>query len=212
MTARRTLVKVCGLTHRDDAAHAAACGADWLGFVIAAGGPREIEPERMAEILDSIPGAVGVAVVANARPDEALALATRAGAARLQLHRTSARDWPDDFPVPCAFVAGVDHDGQLHGELAPEPHLIQLDTADPMRMGGTGRAFAWDRARALVGSRPFVLAGGLDDTNVAEAIATAAPMGVDASSRLEREPGRKDPDKVRRFVAAVRRTDESDFR
>lgn len=208
MSRARTIVKVCGLTNREDAAHALACDADWLGFVVAAGGPREIPPERMAEILAALPGATGVAVVAGADPDRALEIARRSGAARLQLHRTSARDWPADFPLPCAFVAGVDGEGRLHGEIPPEPHLAQLDTAHPTLTGGTGRTFAWDAARRLVGSRPFVLAGGLDGTNVAAAILAASPFAVDASSRLESEPGRKDPDQVRRFVAAVREADE----
>lgn len=208
MSLPRTIVKVCGLTNRDDAAHALACGADWLGFVVAAGGPREIAPERMAEILAALPGAIGVAIVADADPAGALAIARRAGASRLQLHRTRSRDWPADFPVPCAFVAGVDGEGRLHGEIAPEPHLVHLDTAHPTLTGGTGRTFAWDAARRLVGERAFALAGGLDELNVAAAITAAAPFAVDASSRLEREPGRKDPDKVRRFVAAVREIDE----
>ncbi len=211
MRSRRTIVKVCGLTRAEDAAWALACGADWLGFIVAAGGPREIGAEGMAAIVDALPaGATGVAVLAGVNPDQALALGRSAKAARLQLHHCDPAAWPADFPLPCAFVTGVDAEGRTHGALAPEPHLAQLDTALGARTGGTGRTFPWARARALCGDRPFVLAGGLGPDNVAEAIAVAAPFGVDASSRLERAPGIKDQDQVRRFVAAVRECDARD--
>jgi len=209
---RRTIVKVCGLTRLEDAAWAMECGADWLGFIVAAGGPREIGAERMAGILAALPGAVGVAVIADAGPERALELARASGAARLQLHRADPAAWPADFPVPCAFVTGIDPSGAARGPLAPPPHLIQLDTAHERFMGGTGRTFPWERARQLCGDRPFVLAGGLDGDNVAAAIAATAPFGVDAASRLESAPGVKDRDKVRRFVAAVRECDERSVR
>jgi phosphoribosylanthranilate isomerase len=202
-----TVVKVCGLTRLEDARDALAAGADWLGFIVAAGGPREIGAERMAAIVESVPGAVGVAVMARVDPATALALGRRAGARRLQLHQVDPSDWPADFPIPCAFVASVDGDGRLHGTLASPPHLIQLDTADPTRTGGTGRTFPWEHARRLVGGRPFVLAGGLGPDNVASAIRIASPFGVDAASRLEISPGIKDPARVRAFVAAVRAAD-----
>ena len=205
---RRTIVKVCGLTRADDAAWALECGADWLGFIVAAGGPREIGAAGMAAIMAGLPGAVGVAVVADATPEQALDLARKSGASRLQLHRTDPAGWPADFPLPCAFVTGIDASGAVHGAIAPPPHLVHLDTASGTVTGGTGRTFPWKRAREICPGRPFMLAGGLDGDNVASAIATASPFGVDAASRLEGAPGSKDRDKVRRFVAAVRECDE----
>ena len=204
----RTIVKVCGLTRHEDAAHAVAVGADWLGFIVNAGGPRQVDASGMAAILARLPGAIGVAVLASVTPAEALALARESGAARLQLHRVDPAAWPLDYPIPCAFVVGVDAEGKLHGSLAPQPHLVHLDTAHPTLTGGTGLTFPWDGAPALVGSRPFVLAGGLHAGNVAQAIETARPYAVDAASKLEASVGIKDPDKVRRFIAAVRESDE----
>jgi phosphoribosylanthranilate isomerase len=202
-----TVVKVCGLTRLEDAEAALAAGADWLGFIVAAGGPREIGAEGMAAIVERIPSAIGVAVMARLDPAAALELGRRAGAKRLQLHQVDPAGWPPDFPLPCAFVAAVDGEGHLHGTLASPPHLIQLDTADATRTGGTGRTFPWKRARGLTGGRPFVLAGGLGPDNVAAAIRIASPYGVDAASRLESAVGIKDPERVKAFVAAVRAAD-----
>jgi phosphoribosylanthranilate isomerase len=205
--ARRTIVKVCGLTNLEDTALALASGADWIGFVVGAESARAVDPLRAADIVASLGRGVAVAVVAGAGPDEALALARRAGAARLQLHRVDPASWPADFPLPCAFASGVDAEGRLRGPLPAEPHLVLLDTAHETLAGGTGTTFPWPAARELAGRRAVMLAGGLDDANVREALAAARPFGVDASSRLERAPGLKDHDKVRRFVAAVRESD-----
>ena len=201
--ARRTIVKVCGITRREDAQLALECGADWLGFIVAAGGPREIGAEAMARIMAALPGATGVAVLAEVTPDEALELGTLARATRLQIHRVDPSGWPADFPLPCAFVTGVDADGLARGPLAGEPHLIHLDTAHATLTGGTGRTFPWAAARTLSAGRDFLLAGGLDGTNVAAAIAAAGPLGVDACSRLESGVGRKDAARVRAFVEAA---------
>ena len=82
-----------------------------------------------------------------------------------------------------------------------------LDAADPERVGGTGRRIPWDTARVVAATRDVLLAGGLDGESVREALERVGPFGVDASSGLESSPGLKDPDKVRRFVAAVRAFD-----
>jgi phosphoribosylanthranilate isomerase len=205
--ARRTIVKVCGLTNFEDAGLALSAGADWLGFIVRAESPRLIDPSRAADIVSGLGRGVTVAVLVGVGPDEALAAATLARASRVQLHRVDPATWPADFPLPCAFVASVDEHGALHGAIPPEPHLVLLDTAHATLEGGTGRTFPWAAAGALAARRDVMLAGGLDGDNVGEAIAAARPFGVDASSRLERAPGLKDHDKVRRFIAAVRARD-----
>jgi phosphoribosylanthranilate isomerase len=116
--------------------------------------------------------------------------------------------WPRDFPLPVAFAVPVAEDGSLTEPLPPESNLVLLDTSDPRRAGGTGRAFPWESARVVAATRPMLLAGGLDPSNVEEALDRVGPFGVDACSRLESEPGLKDAEAVRRFVAAVRRFDE----
>jgi phosphoribosylanthranilate isomerase len=204
----RTIVKVCGLARAEDAAWALQCGADWLGFIVRGDSPRLLAPERAAAIAGALPSAVAVAVMVGVSPEEALALARRARASRGPLHAVEPGGWPVDFPLPCAFAVGVGEDGALAGALPPMPHLVMFDTAHPTLAGGTGRSFPWTAVRELASNRPVLLAGGLDGGNVSEAIAAVRPFGVDASSRLESAPGIKDPEKVRRFVAAVRESDE----
>ena len=205
----RTLVKVCGLTRLEDARAALDAGADWLGFIVHGDSPRRITPERAAEIAAALPGATAVAVMVAVAPAEALDLARRAGARRVQIHRAPP-GWPVDFPLPAAIVVPVTRDGRLTSA-APDPrHLLMLDTANAGLAGGTGETFAWEGAVAVARERPVLLAGGLGPENVAAAIACLRPFGVDASSRLESAPGIKDHARLRSFIAAVRETDRRD--
>jgi phosphoribosylanthranilate isomerase len=207
---RRTLVKICGLTRLEDAKWALECGADWLGFIVRTDGPRRIEPDRVAAIVDELAGSVkgarwqAVAVMAGAGANEALALAQRCHAHRVQLHGSDAARWPAEFPLPCAFAVGVTPEGVLLADEPPARHLLMLDTSVAGHEGGTGRTWPWAVAHSIAERRDVLLAGGLHAENVAEAIHTLRPFGVDAASRLESRPGVKDPERVRRFVEAVR--------
>jgi phosphoribosylanthranilate isomerase len=204
---RRTRVKICGLTRLEDARAALDAGADWLGFIVAGESPRRIEPAAAGAIVGALPGATAVAVMVAVTPDQALRLARSAGAARVQLHRTDPAGWPADFPLPVTFVVPVRADGRLQAPLPPDHSLLMLDAHDPVLAGGTGATLPWATAATLAASRDLVLAGGLDPDNVERAIEQVRPWAVDASSRLERAPGLKDHERVRRFVAAVRRAD-----
>jgi phosphoribosylanthranilate isomerase len=201
---RRLVVKVCGLTHADDAMWALGCGADWLGFVVRGESPRRIEPEQAAAIVQAAGGGVPVAVMVDVTPEQALDLARRARCERVQLHRVSPAAWPPDFPLPCAFVLGVTRAGEVVGEEPAPGHLVVLDTAMPDKAGGTGMVWPWDAARPLAQRRNVMLAGGLSGENVGDAIRVVRPWGVDASSALEASPGRKDPEGVRRYIEAAR--------
>jgi len=205
--ARRTVVKVCGLTRLADARAALDAGADWLGFVLWPRSPRAVDPDRAAAIVAALDRGVMVAVMVAPEPEQAAALATRIGATRVQLHRVDPLAWPSDFPFPVAFAVPVDDDGALTTALPPPGPLVMLDAADLERVGGTGRRISWDTARVVAATRDVLLAGGLDADSVGAALERVGPFGVDASSGLESSPGVKDPDKVRRFVAAVRAYD-----
>ena len=205
--ALHTVVKVCGLTRLDDARAALEAGADWLGFVVRGDSPRRIEPALAADIIAGLPGATAVAVMVAPEPGEALAVARRIGATRVQLHRVDPVRWPQDFPLPLAFAVPVALDGRIAGPLPPPHALLLLDAAHDTMAGGTGRAFPWEAAVPLAAIRPVMLAGGLGADNVAAAIERVRPFGVDVSSRLEISPGLKDHELVRHFVIAVRAYD-----
>jgi phosphoribosylanthranilate isomerase len=204
---RRTIVKVCGITRPEDARAAVAAGADWLGFILWEGSPRNIAPERVRAMSEAHESAVTVAVMVAPTPDQALRAAALAGADRVQLHRVDPATWPADFPLPVTFAIPVAQDGSLGAPLPALDHLVLLDTAHPKLPGGTGERFPWETARVVAATRSVLLSGGLDAECVAEAIERVQPFGVDACSRLERAPGIKDPEKVRRFVLAVRASD-----
>jgi phosphoribosylanthranilate isomerase len=205
--ARRTVVKVCGITRLEDARAALAAGADWLGFLVHGESPRHLGASVAADIIGALPQATAVAVMVAPGPEEALALARRIGARRLQLHQVDPAAWPEGFPLPVAFAVPVTAEGRLAARLPAPNDLVLLDTAHETKSGGTGQSFPWDSAVALAARRPVMLAGGLGPDNVAAAIERVRPFGVDASSRLEASPGIKDHDLVRRFVAAVRAQD-----
>jgi phosphoribosylanthranilate isomerase len=205
---RRTVVKVCGITRVEDARAALEAGADWLGVVLQGESPRRIDADRARAIASAVDGAVIVAVLVAPTAREAQTLAERAAARRVQLHGVDPFAWPADFPIPVTVGVCIAEDGSLVDPLPPERHLVLLDTADARLAGGTGRTFPWETARVVAATRPVLLAGGLDGDNVAEALETVRPFGVDASSHLESAPGVKDPERVRRFVSAVRDCDE----
>jgi phosphoribosylanthranilate isomerase len=202
----RTIVKICGITDLEDARAAVADGADWLGFVIYEPSPRHVEPDRAAEIIAAVPGVTAVAVMVATPPDLALAIARRIGAARIQMHRPPP-GWPLGFPIPTTMVVPISADGALTTPLPDARHLVMLDTAHAELAGGTGETFPWASARAVARDRDVLLAGGLSPANVGEAVQRVRPFGVDASSSLERSPGRKDHAAVRLFIEAVRATD-----
>lgn len=205
--ARHTVVKVCGITRLEDARAALDAGADWLGFIVHGQSPRFLDASLAADIIGALPQATAVAVMVGPGPDEALALARRIGARRLQLHQVDPAGWPEGFPLPVAFSVLVTAEGRLTARLPAAHDLVLLDTAHEIKSGGTGQSFPWDSAVALAARRPVMLAGGLGPDNVAAAIERVRPFGVDASSRLEASPRIKDHDLVRRFVTAVRAQD-----
>jgi phosphoribosylanthranilate isomerase len=195
-----TLIKICGITTLDDALAACDAGADALGFNFWPHSPRYVEPERAARIIERLPGnvlAVGVFVDEPAERIEEIAAA--AGIEIAQLHGGCGvprlRWWQ-------ALEAGPEL-GRRMEQCEAEAFLV--DTPAGAQRGGTGRTFDWQLVRGL--PRRIVLAGGLGPENVKEAIAAARPWGVDACSRLESAPGRKDAARVRQFVRAVRESE-----
>ena len=205
-----TRVKICGITNIEDALHAEACGADALGFVFAES-PRRIDAARAGEIIARLgPFITPVGVFVDPTEDE-VSGAAESGIRIAQIHgAVGGENSPLLHVLPTIRALQV-RDAQSLAPIpafCPRPKAVLLDAYWEGLEGGTGKTFDWELAASA--SRfgiPIVLAGGLDEENVSEAIARVRPYGVDASSRLEASPGRKDPSKVERFIRAVRRCD-----
>ena len=212
-----TRVKVCGLTNLQDALIAVEAGADLLGFIFYPPSPRSVTSERARTIAEAVRDAgfpvrlVGVFV--DESPDDVRKTVSRCGLDYAQLHGaespgTVAALVDDGIAVIKAFRV---RDGVSPGEMARyRATAYLLDAYVAGKPGGTGRTFDWQLAVRAAGQFPVLLAGGLTPDNVAQAVRTVRPWGVDVASSVEAAPGRKDPDQVRRFVAAVRRAAEGD--
>ena len=212
-----TEIKFCGITDLDDAQRALAAGAWAIGLIFWPGSPRRCEFDTAAEIAGAVKRRVEVAgVFVNATLDHVAATAETVGLTMLQLHG-------DEGPAYCAEAARRTGckvikaarvrsraDVQALASFHTDYHL--LDSYSAAVPGGTGETFSWELARAdgvrprLPRNRriPMILSGGLNPDNVAEAIAAVRPFAVDVASGVELAPGRKDPEKLQAFAAAVR--------
>jgi phosphoribosylanthranilate isomerase len=186
------MIKICGITNREDALAAVDAGATALGFNFYSKSPRYLSPEMAADIGADLP-VLKVGVFVDC-PD-ASAVAARAGVDVIQLHGSeSPEEVPAGLRVWKAFRVTPEWDASVLALYRVEAFL--LDGATP----GSGEAFDW---RLASGLRNIILAGGLGADNIADAIRRVRPWGVDACSRLERAPGLKDYEKMRRFVRAA---------
>ncbi|MET0663463.1 MAG: phosphoribosylanthranilate isomerase [Ilumatobacteraceae bacterium] len=195
-------VKICGITNEDDALLAVAMGADAVGFVFAPS-PRQIAPQVAYDITRRLPPEIlTVGVFRTELPARVVDLAHKSGVKAVQLHgRETAEQcievakqirWvikafgSDDENLPRADQFGTD--------------LILLDAPSP----GSGKVFDWSLAGDAPDSVRLILAGGLTPENVAAAVGEVQPWGVDVSSGVEREPGKKDALAVKRFIENAR--------
>jgi len=202
------IVKVCGVTDPDIAEVAIDAGADWIGIVIVPASPRHADDAAARRVVDAVGGRVdliGVLVSPTAADCDDVADRYRLDA--VQVHGSVDASLVTRCAVPVirainprtrteAFTLDWWPSGLIHLDGRPE-HPGALP-------GGTGRAVPPAWAAEVSRHRPIVLAGGLSADNVGMAIATVAPLGVDASSALESAPGVKDPALVRDFVLAAR--------
>jgi len=198
-------VKICGLTNLEDTRHAWRSGADLLGFVLVPGTPRYVTPEIATALVRALRnegcGALMVGLFAHEPPSVVRAIVAECGFDLVQLHGDPSPAEVVDLGVP-ALIANRVRDAVDWASLAAyQAWAYVLDGHDPARMGGTGKTWDWN----LAADRPegfgrTLIAGGLTPDNVAEAIRLARPWGVDVSSGVESAPGRKDPERVARFI------------
>ncbi len=198
-------IKICGLTNLEDAEVALAAGADFLGFVLYARSPRAVSVEALASIVRDLgEGVRAVGVFVNASPEFVRETALHCGLAAVQIHGDEPPDAFAAMPVPVWRSLSVSRDGCTPEPAAWPAARYVADAAAPGVYGGTGTLADWDQAAVLAAQVPLMLAGGLTADNVAAAIRAVRPLGVDVSSGVESEPGRKSHEAVRAFIAAAR--------
>jgi phosphoribosylanthranilate isomerase len=210
-------VKICGNTSLEDAWLAAEAGADAVGFVFAPS-PRQVTVEKVAAITPLLSDAVEkIGVFVNSTVEEIDAAVQRCGLTGVQLHSESGPDLPAVLRKRHGKglrILRVVHFGagalEQAGALALDKNIdaLLIDSRTATAVGGTGIAFDWKAAPEVLFQNTKtcrrVAAGGLTPENVAEAIATLNPWGVDVVSGVEAAPGRKDADKLRVFVTKAR--------
>jgi phosphoribosylanthranilate isomerase len=229
-------VKICGLTNLVDTQAALAVGADVLGFIFFPKSPRYVEPERVREILGALNPdrrvVLTVGVFVNESIEAIAQILDFCGLDLAQLHGEeppsmlslddgSAGESADRDPSPLrgrAYKAVRPRSAEEAAALADQYALpasarrggqlpaLLLDAYHPQLRGGTGQTGDWRLAVPLAAQYPLLLAGGLNPSNVAEAVRSVRPWGVDVASGVEKSPGQKDHAAMEALLRAVRDT------
>jgi phosphoribosylanthranilate isomerase len=208
----RTRVKICGITNPADAELAAKLGVDWIGLNLYPKSPRFIEEAAARAIALELPAQVEpVALFVNVPPGEAKGIAARLGIQTVQIHGNHTAVPSAGVRWICAFAVSdasnlqaIDAYLEMLRIAATAPTAILVDANVPGMHGGTGQTAPWHLLADFKPPVPLILAGGLTPENVADAIRIVRPYAVDVASGVESAPGKKDPEKLRRFIDAVR--------
>lgn len=205
----RTRVKICGISNVEQARAVSESGADALGLVFYDKSPRAVDVATAREICSVAAPLVSiVALFVDAPADTVRAVTRECQVDLLQFHGSERADFCEQFERPyikaLRMTPGLDVAAELRTH--PRARAWLFDSYRAGVPGGTGETFDWTRLPSL--SQPWLLAGGLNPDNVGAAIRVARPPAVDVSGGVERAPGEKDPDLIRRFIDAVRSADE----
>ncbi len=201
-----TRVKICGITNLRDALSAVELGADALGFVFAES-PREISIKKAERIIERLPPLITtVGVFVNEMPKVVIETAIKCSLDVLQFHGEELPGYFFNFFLGKIIKAFRIKDKSSLRRL-PQYKMVDaylLDAYLPGKRGGSGKTFNWDLAlEAKKYKQPIILSGGLTPQNVREAILKVKPYAVDVSSGVEKEPGKKDYRKMKKFIKAV---------
>jgi len=201
-----TEVKICGITNPEDAFAACDYGAEALGFIFFEPSPRYLNPTEVKKIIQRLPGNIAkIGVFVN--PEISL-VRNIWGYCRLDFIQLSGDETPDfcnQIPASSLFKAVPPAIGRdLIAIDSYKARAFLIDSRDQGQFGGTGKVSNWEQAMAIGRKHPVILAGGLNPENVGTAIESVLPEAVDVSSGVEIYPGKKDPQKMRRFMERVR--------
>ena len=202
-------IKVCGITSLADARMSLEAGADALGFNFCPTSPRYICPARARRMISRLPKrTVVVGVFVNRSPDEVSRIAQKLRLDYLQLHGEESPEDAGKLARKHKVIRAVRVTPQFRVSSLRNSNGVDaflLDAYHRKTRGGTGRSFDWKIARRAARFGHIILAGGLTPGNVARAIRSARPAAVDVASGVESRPGKKDPARVRAFVAAAKK-------
>jgi len=207
-----TRVKICGITNLEDAQLAIKYGSDELGFNFYEKSPRYITPQKASEIIRELPAEITkVGVFVNESVRRICEVASIAGLDAVQLHGDETHEFVSELhgllSINIVKAFRVKDGLEFEHVNKFDAHYILLDSFSKNEYGGSGEQFDWSVVDTISVLLPQTyLAGGLTPENVGEAIGRVRPYAVDVCSRIESEPGKKDEDKLRRFIAAVRET------
>lgn len=209
--AYRTRIKVCGITNQEDARVAAAAGADGLGFIFVEQSPRLVEPDMVRAIAGQLPPLVDrIGVFVDQEIEVVEEIIHYCGLTLVQLHGSESPEYCRN--VSCkvikSFAIGPGAENEALAAFADAASGFLLDTYHRDMAGGTGMTFDWSLVERVKPPGPVILAGGLNPENISEAVLQVKPFAVDVNSGVEYQPGRKDPDKLKRFINEVRKADE----
>ena len=198
-------VKICGITSVPDALFTVAAGADAIGLVFYPKSPRYVQIEEAKAIAKAAgPFVTVVGLFVNHTQEEVNSILNQVPIHLLQFHGGESNEFCCQFNRP--FMKAIRMAPDLNVEQAIAAYSgatgILLDSYQPGVPGGTGKRFEWHRFPQEC-DKPLVLAGGLSADNVAQAVITTRPYGVDVSGGVEQAPGKKCPGKVTAFVDAV---------
>lgn len=207
------IIKICGIKTFDMLDVAIAAGADMIGFMHFARSPRHVPIDMLAELISAARGQVESCVVLVNPDNSSVAEVAALGPDWIQLHgpetphRVEAIRTEAGVEIMKALPIGSAEDVGQVASFADIADRVLLDAKPPKgsdRPGGLGESFDWSLLKALDPSVPFMLSGGLTPDNVAQAIKTVSPFGIDVSSGVERAPGEKDKRLIEAFIRNAR--------
>lgn len=199
-------VKICGITSVGDAEAAVEAGADVLGLVFYRDSPRCVSLATAQAIERQLPPfIVRVGVFVDPAPEDVFSAMHQCGLNLLQFHGQETPEFCGQFRIMTMKAFRIQDAESLREIPHYQTDAFLLDSCVAGKAGGTGETFNWEvGAEAAKFGKPIFLAGGLTPENVADAVRIVRPFGVDVSSGVEQSPGKKDPKKMRDFIAAVR--------
>ncbi|MCG6535984.1 MAG: phosphoribosylanthranilate isomerase [Syntrophales bacterium LBB04] len=203
-------VKICGITDKEDALFAAACGVDALGFIFYAPSPRSISPLMARDIISLLPATITkVGVFVNHDYNEVQRIFDYCRLDLIQLHGDESVEYCLKFNKSLLIKAASPQSEDDLRTLAMYPvQAILVDACEQGQYGGTGKKANWEYALRIKAIAPLILSGGLNGENIGNAIDQVAPPAVDINSGVESAPGKKDRIKLKNILEIIRGRDD----